>query len=48
MGKSEAAMDELLQRGFVKQDSVIGPGGKEVYYKTTDAGREAVLEQPWK
>lgn len=37
----------LEQRGFLAKDKTHGQGGVEWFYKTTDAGRIAVLDQPW-
>lgn len=45
--KYPAAIASLLEREYMAVDHTFGPGGKEPYYKATDAGRFAVLEQKW-
>lgn len=46
--KYPEALASLLARGFLMEDFVFGQGGKEPFYKATDAGRFGVLEQAWK
>lgn len=37
----------LIERGYMQEDSTVGPRGKRYFVKATDAGREAVLAQKW-
>lgn len=46
--KTGRTIDKLVARDFLAQDSLIGQGGREIYYKATDAGRVAVLDAPWR
>lgn len=46
--KTSTTIDGLVKRGFLKQDEVLGQGGREVYYKATDTGRVAVLDARWR
>lgn len=46
--KHERVVDKLVERGFLVPAEIIGQGGKEVYYKATDAGRVVVLDARWR
>jgi hypothetical protein len=45
--KYPQALSSLIERGYMAEDYTFGMGGKEPFYKATDAGRFAVLEQKW-
>lgn len=45
--KVASVVSGLIQRGYLSHAYTFGPTGRIPFYKATDAGRFAVLEQKW-
>jgi hypothetical protein len=46
--KYQRVMDNLAKRGYMATDSTYGESGKELYWKATPAGIEAIRDQPFR